>query len=93
MIGYQTNLFKVLQISTYCSGLIPEFIEEHQIHVAAFGREYLEKYPDPNKDTYYCYPRESGIARALPRTQGLSTTELIRRMQNTASADDEKSPT
>jgi len=76
-----------------CFGLTQDFIEEHQIHIVAFGEEYLEKYPDPNKDPYYGYPRKIGIARALPRTEGLSTTDLIKRMQNAVSADDKKSPT
>ena len=76
-----------------CFGLTPEFLDEHQIHVVAFGEEYAERYPNPDDDPYYSYPRKIGIARPLPRTEGLSTSDLIRRIQNAASADEKKSPT
>ena len=76
-----------------CFGLTKEFLDHHQIHVVAFGEEYQERYPDPKDDPYYRVPREMGIARPLPRTQGLSTSDLIRRIQQAAAADDKKSPT
>lgn len=76
-----------------CFGLTPEFLDEHQIHVVAFGEEYLERYPNPDDDPYYSYPRKIGIARPLPRTEGLSTSDLIRRIQNAMPADEKKSPT
>ena len=76
-----------------CFGLTPEFLEEHQIHVVAYGEEYLERYPNPDDDPYYSYPRKIGIAKPLPRTQGLSTSDLIRRIQNSIPADEKKSPT
>ena len=76
-----------------CFGLTQEFLDEHQIHVVAYGEEYLERYPDPKDDPYYRVPRELGIARPLPRTQGLSTSDLIRRIQAARPADDKKSPT
>lgn len=31
-----------------CFGLTQEFLDKHQIHVVAFGEEYLEKYPNPD---------------------------------------------
>jgi choline-phosphate cytidylyltransferase len=62
-------------------GLTEEFIKKHQIHVVAMGQEYIDRYPDPKDDPYYRYPREIGIARPLPRTLCLSTTELIKRVQ------------
>ena len=71
-----------------CFGLTKEFIDYHQIHVVAYGEEYLERYPDPDDDPYYKYPRKIGIARPLPRHDGLSTSELIRRIQKSRSADD-----
>jgi cytidyltransferase-like protein len=70
-----------------CFGLTKEFIDAHQIHVVAFGQEYLDRYPDPNDDPYYGYVRKIGIAKPLPRHDGLSTSELIRRIQKSRSAD------
>jgi len=75
-----------------CFGLSPEFIELHQIHVVAFGEEYLDKYPSPDDDPYYSYPRKIGIAKPLPRTKGLSTSDIIHRIQNTT-IDPKKSST
>mmetsp|Transcript_24119 Transcript_24119/g.47919 ORF Transcript_24119/g.47919 Transcript_24119/m.47919 type:complete len:537 (+) Transcript_24119:136-1746(+) len=76
-----------------CFGLDQEFLDRHQIHVVAFGEEYLEKYPNPDDDIYYGYVRKLGIARPLPRTQSLSTSDLIRRIQKARPADDKNSPT
>jgi len=76
-----------------CFGLTREFLDRHQIHVVAYGEEYLERYPDPKDDPYYRVPREMGIARPLPRTQGLSTSDLIRRIQKARPADDKNTPT
>mmetsp|Transcript_4231 Transcript_4231/g.8091 ORF Transcript_4231/g.8091 Transcript_4231/m.8091 type:complete len:545 (-) Transcript_4231:152-1786(-) len=70
-----------------CFGLTQEFIDEHQIHVVAYGQEYLERWPNPDDDPYYGYVRKIGIARPLPRHDGLSTSELIRRIQNAPTAD------
>mmetsp|Transcript_8944 Transcript_8944/g.12959 ORF Transcript_8944/g.12959 Transcript_8944/m.12959 type:complete len:335 (+) Transcript_8944:771-1775(+) len=70
-----------------CFGLTREFLDEHQIHVVAYGEEYLERYPNPDDDPYYAYPRKIGIAKPLPRTKGLSTSDLIRRIQNSRPAD------
>jgi cytidyltransferase-like protein len=76
-----------------CFGLTVEFLERHQIHVVAYGQEYLERYPDPKDDPYYRIPRELGMARPLPRTEGLSTSDLIRRIQTAPAAEEKKSPT
>lgn len=70
-----------------CFGLTEEFINVHQIHVVAYGEEYLERYPNPDDDPYYSYPRKIGIAKPLPRHDGLSTSELIRRIQTSKPAD------
>jgi cytidyltransferase-like protein len=43
-----------------CFGLTQEFLDEHQIHIVAYGEEYLERYPDPKDDPYYRVPRELG---------------------------------
>lgn len=64
-----------------CFGLTAEFIKKHKIHVVCFGQEYLERFPDPKDDPYYRVPRQMGIARPLPRIEGLSTSDLIRRIQ------------
>ena len=71
-----------------CFGLTKEFLDKHQIHVVAFGEEYLERWPNPEDDIYYGYPRKIGIARPLPRTKGLSTSDLIRRIQKAGAADE-----
>lgn len=75
-----------------CFGLTHEFIQKHRIHVVVFGQEYLERYPDPNDDPYYKVPRLMGIAFPMPRTEGLSTSDLIKRIQNMGNVE-KKSPT
>jgi len=64
-------------------GLNEEFIRKHNIHIVAHGEEYNR--PD---DQWYYIPRRLGITRVLPRTQGMSTTDLIKRI--TARANDAK---
>eukprot|EP00929_Paragymnodinium_shiwhaense_P114671 TRINITY_DN83141_c0_g1_i1.p1 TRINITY_DN83141_c0_g1~~TRINITY_DN83141_c0_g1_i1.p1 ORF type:complete len:514 (+),score=115.61 TRINITY_DN83141_c0_g1_i1:123-1664(+) len=75
-----------------CFGLTEEFIKQNQIHVVAFGQEYLERFPNPDDDPYYKVPRKMGIGMPMPRTEGLSTSELISRIQNRP-RDEKKSPT
>jgi choline-phosphate cytidylyltransferase len=75
-----------------CFGLTQEFLDEHQIHVVAFGEEYLTKYPDPKDDPYYSLVRLQGIGYPLPRTNTLSTTDLIKRIQESGTLE-KKSPT
>jgi len=75
-----------------CFGLTEEFIKEHHIHVVAFGQEYAERFPDPDDDPYYRVPRKMGIAQPMPRTDSLSTSDLIARIQ-AREADVKKSPT
>jgi choline-phosphate cytidylyltransferase len=70
---------KVIQ-NAPCFGLTQAFLDEHQIHVVAFGEEYLTKYKNPDDDPYYGYVRKIGIAYPLPRTNTLSTTDLIERI-------------
>ncbi|EED96435.1 predicted protein [Thalassiosira pseudonana CCMP1335] len=81
------SVTKVIQ-NCPCFGLTKEFLDYHQIHVVAFGEEYLERYPDPKDDPYYAVPRIMGIARPLPRTKGLSTSDLIKRIQRARPADE-----
>ena len=54
----------------------------------AYGEEYLERWPNPDDDPYNGYARNIGIARPMPRHNGLSTSELIRRIQKAESADE-----
>ncbi|KAL7536293.1 hypothetical protein ACHAXR_007056 [Thalassiosira sp. AJA248-18] len=81
------SVTKVIQ-NCPCFGLTKEFLDYHQIHVVAYGEEYLERYPNPDDDPYYAVPRKMGIARPLPRTKGLSTSDLIKRIQKARSADE-----
>ena len=74
-----------------CFGLTQEFLDQHNIHVVAFGEEYLEKYPDPKDDPYYGLARQLGIGHPLPRTNFMSTTDLIERIQK--ASIQKKSPT
>ncbi|KAL9181330.1 hypothetical protein ACHAXT_010135 [Thalassiosira profunda] len=71
-----------------CFGLTKEFLDYHQIHVVAYGEEYLERYPNPDDDPYYAVPRKMGIAQPLPRTKGLSTSDLIKRIQKARPAEE-----
>jgi len=57
--------------------LTKEFILEHNIHVVVCSEEY-----DKPDDEYYKVAREMGILQVLPRTNYISTSELIRRIQN-----------
>ena len=65
-----------------CFGMTEEFLKAHNIHVQGVGEEYFARYPDPDDDPYYKVPRKMGIAVALPRFEGLSTSELIQRVQS-----------
>mmetsp|Transcript_105851 Transcript_105851/g.199337 ORF Transcript_105851/g.199337 Transcript_105851/m.199337 type:complete len:514 (-) Transcript_105851:179-1720(-) len=75
-----------------CFGMTMEFIQQHRIHVVAFGQEYLDRFPNPDDDPYYKVPRKLGIATPMPRTNDISTSDLIKRIQDRGK-DDKKSPT
>jgi len=53
-----------------------ELIKKYNIHVVAHSEEYNNE-----KDTYYKIPRDMGITEVLPRTEGISTSELIKRIK------------
>uniref|UniRef100_A0A6B2L2Q3 ethanolamine-phosphate cytidylyltransferase n=1 Tax=Arcella intermedia TaxID=1963864 RepID=A0A6B2L2Q3_9EUKA len=57
-------------------GIPEEFIREHRIHVVCHSTEY-----DKPDDIYYVVPRAMGITRVMPRTEGMSTSELIKRVK------------
>ncbi|CAL1154113.1 unnamed protein product [Cladocopium goreaui] len=72
-----------------CFGMTEEFLKEHDIHVCAVGQEYFDRFPNPDDDPYYKVPRKLGIAVPLPRFDGLSTSELIQRIQDRFPLDQE----
>lgn len=57
-------------------GLTEEFLRKHNIHVVVCGAEY-----DKPDDKYYAVPRRMGILKTSPRTDGMSTSTLISRIQ------------
>jgi cytidyltransferase-like protein len=60
-----------------CFDLPREFLFKHNIHIVALSEEYNK--PD---DKFYAGAREMGIDRVLPRTEGMSTSELIKRIRS-----------
>nr|CCC94311.1 putative cholinephosphate cytidylyltransferase A [Trypanosoma congolense IL3000] len=64
------------------SGITEEMIKRYNIHVVVCGDEY--NHPD---DKYYAVPRRMGILRTAPRTDGISTSELIARIRAENDAD------
>ena len=68
-------------------GLTEEFIRKHNIHIVCAGEEY-----DKEGDLWYDAPRRMGILRYLPRTKGMSTSTLIRRIQQRYAEEGEDRP-
>ncbi|CAD2222334.1 Cytidylyltransferase-like, putative [Angomonas deanei] len=64
------------------TGVTEEMIKYYNIHVVACGEEYFTP-----EDTYYAVPRRLGMLKSVPRTKGISTSELIKRIR--ASTDEE----
>jgi len=62
--------------SAPCFDLPTEFLLKHDIHVVGLSEEY-----DKPDDKFYAGARELGIAKVLPRTAGMSTSELIKRIK------------
>lgn len=54
-----------------------EHIDKHQLHIYAIGEEY---YCNPD-DHYYKVPRELGMLRPTKRSHGVSTSDIIARIQ------------
>eukprot|EP00944_MAST-04C_sp_MAST-4C-sp1_P008792 g8792.t1 len=59
-----------------------EIIEKYNIHYFAVGAEY--EHVPPGKTDYYALPRKLGMCKFTARTQGISTSTLIRRIVNRA---------
>lgn len=72
-------------------GLTVDFLREHNIHVVCYGEEY-----NTPTDHYYAAARELGIGVTAPRTPGMSTSEIIRRItssdSDSLSAKDKANP-
>ena len=70
------HVYKVIEDAPCNPGeLDAAFIKKHNIHIVAHGEEY-----ETEDDLYYKIPRDLGITRILPRTGGMSTSDLIRRI-------------
>lgn len=78
------NVSRVVKGSP-CFGLTEEFLRKEGIDVVVCGEEYMEK--PLEEDKYYHVPRRMGIAVAAPRTGGISTSAIIKRIAQ-RSADD-----
>lgn len=71
-------VFKVISHAPCKKGsLSEEFIHKHNIHIVVCSEEY-----DSPDDEWYAAPRKMGILRPLPRTSGVSTSDLVRRIQS-----------
>ena len=83
------HVYKVIQKCPSTRGsLDKEFIKKHRIHIVCCGEEYQN---NPN-DEWYRVPREMGIIRSLPRTGGVSTSNLIKRIQTRYEEEGEDKP-
>ena len=64
--------------------LTEEFIRKHNIHIVVAGFEYddsPENVAKRGEDLWYKAPRDMGILKYIPRTEGVSTSTLIKRIQ------------
>eukprot|EP00928_Gymnodinium_smaydae_P080192 TRINITY_DN63940_c0_g1_i1.p1 TRINITY_DN63940_c0_g1~~TRINITY_DN63940_c0_g1_i1.p1 ORF type:complete len:253 (+),score=52.87 TRINITY_DN63940_c0_g1_i1:73-831(+) len=77
------GVWKVLK-NAPLENITQEFMEKYKIDLVVLGEEYLVT--DVKIDKWYAYPRESGKYIALPRTDGISTSDLIRRCGDLATS-------
>ena len=60
--------------------LTTEFIKNHNIHIVGMSDEYIEEYDENNNIVkvlpYYQLALEMGILKIIPRTKGISSTQL-----------------
>jgi len=73
VVACQKYVYKVIPNSPF-PGIPADFLKKWNIHVVCLSPEY-----DTPEDKYYKLPREMGITKVLPRTDGMSTSELIAR--------------
>lgn len=62
-----------------------EFIEKHNIHVVGCSSEY-----DDESDIYYSDPRKMGILKVIPRVEGVSTSDIRKRVAEDVKRDSKK---
>jgi choline-phosphate cytidylyltransferase len=78
---------KVIRNPPCQRGLLDKaFIQKHNIHIVVCGEEYDNSPANMAKrggkeDLWYKIPRDMGILRHIPRTDGVSTSTLIKRIQ------------
>jgi glycerol-3-phosphate cytidylyltransferase-like family protein len=54
-----------------------EFLKKHRIDVVVCSDEYASE-----DDKYYAVPRRMGILKVLTRTEGVSSSEMMRNIMN-----------
>jgi len=59
------------------TGITEEFLKKHRIHIVCHSPEYNGE----KGELYYGIPRRLGITRVTGRTEGMSTSELIKRVK------------
>jgi choline-phosphate cytidylyltransferase len=72
---------ETVAVCKYVSKIVPNaplvmdecFIRQHHIDIVVCSDEY-----DQADDKYYAVPRKLGILKVLPRTKGISSTDLMR---------------
>ncbi len=66
------GVYKVIPNAPF-PGIPLEFLQKWNIHVVCLSPEY-----DKPDDKYYAVPRQLGMTRVLPRTDGISTSDIIK---------------
>mmetsp|Transcript_329 Transcript_329/g.456 ORF Transcript_329/g.456 Transcript_329/m.456 type:complete len:154 (-) Transcript_329:53-514(-) len=61
-----------------------EFLDKHQIDIVAHGDDFDKE----KMRKYYGIAMDRGIFRTIPYTQGISTTEILRRIKRGGYMDD-----
>jgi cytidyltransferase-like protein len=59
-----------------------DFIKKHNIHIVGCSAEY-----DSPNDKYYEIPRKLGILKVIQRVEGISTSDLMKRVANRVDND------
>ena len=77
-VGACKHVYRVIEDAPCTKGgLDAAFLKKHRIHIVCHGAEY-----DSPDDPWYAAPRAMGMCRILPRFEGMSTSELIARIQS-----------
>lgn len=75
IVSVQKHVYQVIPDAPF-PGIPESFLQQYNIHIVAHGPEY-----DTPNDIYYAVPRKKGMTRVLPRTEGISTSDLIKRIR------------